>query len=165
MFKLEGSLLGQALHQVVNDVDLTAYYKSDYFNELISFDNRHLSLEKKNIVHFNKEKRMYFSFQEVTYIKKLEQNLTKKLRQKGQIAKYDFNDIVTASKQMKDIIERSHRIAKTDLTVLITGESGTGKKSWPRPFTTLLIGATSPLLPSMVPPFLIASLKASSSGM
>lgn len=128
MFKLEGSLLGQALHQVVNDVDLTAYYKSDYFNELISFDNRHLSLEKKNIVHFNKEKRMYFSFQEVTYIKKLEQNLTKKLRQKGQIAKYDFNDIVTASKQMKDIIERSHRIAKTDLTVLITGESGTGKE-------------------------------------
>ena len=128
MFNIEGSLLGQSLHTVVSDVDLRAYYKSDYFNELISFDDRHLSLEKKNIVHFNKEKRMYFSFQEVTYIKKLEQNLTKKLRQKGQIAKYNFDDIVTASKQMQDIIARSHRIAKTDLTVLITGESGTGKE-------------------------------------
>ncbi len=47
---------------------------------------------------------MYFNFQEVTYIKKLEQNLTQKLRQKGQIARYDFSDIVRQSKKMETII-------------------------------------------------------------
>lgn len=128
MFDLIESVVGQDLHKVVMDINLREYYKEDYHNDLISFNKRHLNLEKKNIVHFNKEKRMYFCFQEVTYIKKLEQNLTQKLRQKGQIAKYAFEDIVTESKHMKEIIDRSRRIAKTDLTVLITGESGTGKE-------------------------------------
>ncbi len=128
MFDIVGSVVGEDLHTVVNDIDMSLYYKSDYYNDVISFNKRHLNLEKKNIVHFNKEKRMYFSFQEVTYIKKLEQNLSQKLRQKGQIAKYYFEDIVTESKHMKDIIHRSRRIAETDLTVLITGESGTGKE-------------------------------------
>jgi len=128
MFDIDGSLVGKALHDVVTTFDMRPYYKSDYHNDLISFNKKHLNMEKRNIEHFNKEKRMYFSFQEVTYIKKLEQNLSQKLRQKGQIAKYTFEDIVTASKQMKDIIHRSRRIAETDLTVLITGESGTGKE-------------------------------------
>lgn len=38
------------------------------------------------------------------------------------------NDIVIASKEMCDILERSLRIAKLDTTVLITGQSGTGKE-------------------------------------
>jgi transcriptional regulator with PAS, ATPase and Fis domain len=71
---------------------------------------------------------MYFTFQEVTYIKKLEQNLSQKLRQKGQIARYSFDDIICASKSMDNIIEIAKKIAVTDLTVLITGESGTGKE-------------------------------------
>jgi len=128
IFDVPGSVVGQDLHDIVSDIDMTDYYKDNYHNDLISFKKKYLNLEKKNIVHFNKEKRMYFSFQEVTYIKKLEQNLTHKLRQKGQIAKYTFDDIVTESKIIKDIINRSERIAKTDLTVLITGESGTGKE-------------------------------------
>lgn len=128
IFDIPGSLVGKHLHEVVTEIDMRAYYKSDYHNDLINFNRKQLNMEKRNIEHFNKEKRMYFSFQEVTYIKKLEQNLSQKLRQKGQIAKYTFEDIVTASKQMKDIIHRSRRIAETDLTVLITGESGTGKE-------------------------------------
>lgn len=128
MFDIAESVVGQDLHSVVSDIDMTSYYRADYHNDVISFNKRHLNIEKRNIVHFNKEKRMYFSFQEVTYIKKLEQNLSQKLRQKGQIAKYHFENIVTESKQMKDIIDRSKRIAETDLTVLITGESGTGKE-------------------------------------
>ncbi|MDM8535064.1 sigma 54-interacting transcriptional regulator, partial [Clostridiaceae bacterium HSG29] len=84
--------------------------------------------EKKDIIHFNKKIRMYFNFQEITYIKKLEQNLSQKLRQKGHIARYEFKDIISESKEMKKIIRIANKIAKTDLTVLITGESGTGKE-------------------------------------
>lgn len=128
MFGISGSVVDQYFHDVVNQTNIRQYYPTDYINDLVSFNNRHLNIEKRNIVHFNKEKRMYFSFQEVTYIKKLEQNLSQKLRKKGQIAKYTFDDIVTQSKSIRDIIAKSHRIAETDLTVLITGESGTGKE-------------------------------------
>ncbi len=128
MFNVSGSVVDQYFHDVVNQTNIRQYYPTDYINDLISFNNRHLNIEKRNIVHFNKDKRMYFSFQEVTYIKKLEQNLSQKLRKKGQIAKYTFSDIVTQSKSIRDIIAKSRRIAQTDLTVLITGESGTGKE-------------------------------------
>jgi transcriptional regulator with PAS, ATPase and Fis domain len=71
---------------------------------------------------------MYFSFQEVTHIKKLEQNLSQKLRQKGQIARYTFDDIICTSKDIKTIKKKAEKIASTDLTIMITGESGTGKE-------------------------------------
>lgn len=38
------------------------------------------------------------------------------------------NDMIIASKEMREILERSLRIAKLDTTVLITGQSGTGKE-------------------------------------
>ena len=128
IFEIKGSVVGHDLHNIVEDIDMSDYYRDNYHNDLITFKKKSLNLEKKNIVHFNKEKRMYFSFQEVTYIKKLEQNLSQKLRQKGQIAKYTFDDIVTKSSIIRDIVSRCERIARTDLTVLITGESGTGKE-------------------------------------
>ncbi len=128
MFGVDSDAVGSHFHDVVNQINIRQYYKTDYINDLINIHSRQLNMEKRNIVHFNKEKRMYFSFQEVTYIKKLEQNLSQKLRKKGQIAKYTFDDIVTQSDSIRQIIEKSRRIAKTDLTVLITGESGTGKE-------------------------------------
>jgi len=128
LFDLNGKIDKQYLHDIVPSIDIKPYYKIDYHSDVLNFNNKHLHLEKRNIVHFNNEKRIYFSFQEVTHIKKLEQNLSQKLRQKGHIAKYHFDDIVTCSPLMKDIIKRSQQISKTDLTVLITGESGTGKE-------------------------------------
>ncbi|HLA85812.1 MAG TPA: sigma-54 dependent transcriptional regulator [Thermoguttaceae bacterium] len=42
--------------------------------------------------------------------------------------KYGFEGVVGASRQMRDVIERLKRIAPTDATVLIQGETGTGKE-------------------------------------
>lgn len=50
-------------------------------------------------------KRIYYNLQEITYIKKLEQNLTNKLREQGQIARYTFKDIKTKNKNMVKCIE------------------------------------------------------------
>ncbi|WP_131086952.1 sigma-54 interaction domain-containing protein, partial [Clostridioides difficile] len=61
-------------------------------------------------------------------IKKLEQNLTKKLREKGQIAKYTFKDIKTNSPKMFECIDLAKKVSKSDLSILIRGESGTGKE-------------------------------------
>ncbi|MCT4620487.1 MAG: sigma 54-interacting transcriptional regulator [Marinisporobacter sp.] len=118
----------QYLHDLLPELNFKQYYHHKTIDGLIHYHNKYINLEKKEIVHYNKDIKMYFSFQEVTYIKKLEQNLTQKLRQKGHIAKYTFEDIVSQSANISSIITKSKKIAQSDLTVLITGESGTGKE-------------------------------------
>jgi transcriptional regulator with PAS, ATPase and Fis domain len=128
IFDLSEPPIGRYLHEILETVPLRDHYHETFHDGLVTYRNRIINLEKRNIRHFNQESRMYFSFQEVTHIKKLEQNLTKKLRKRGQIARYTFDDIFSASPQMQIIFEKAKKIARTDLTVLITGETGTGKE-------------------------------------
>lgn len=63
----------------------------------------------------------YYNFQEVTYIKKLEQNLTKKLRDQGQVAKYTFDNMKTNNSKMLNCINLAKKVSNSDLSVLIIG--------------------------------------------
>jgi len=64
----------------------------------------------------------------VTYIRQLEQNLSRKLRERGLTAHYSFADVLTQAPAMRQCVELARRMAGTDFTVLIMGESGTGKE-------------------------------------
>lgn len=128
IFDIKKDIIGQFLHDILEELNIEQYYNDKNYDGLISYRKKYINLQKKNIIHFNKKIRMYFNFQEVTYIKKLEQNLSQKLREKGQIAKYTFENIIGHSDAMLSIIKMSKKIAKSHLTVLITGESGTGKE-------------------------------------
>ncbi|MCC3868701.1 sigma-54 interaction domain-containing protein [Terrisporobacter mayombei] len=97
-------------------------------DEVVKFKNKYLNINKYKINSFGKNTGTYFCIQEITHIKKLEQNLSKKLRYSGQIARYNFDDIKTQSLILENTIKLAKRIAKSDHTVLITGESGTGKE-------------------------------------
>lgn len=46
----------------------------------------------------------------------------------GLIAKFTFDDVISNNSLMVEIIKKARRIASTDETVLITGETGTGKE-------------------------------------
>ena len=47
---------------------------------------------------------------------------------RGLVAKYDLSDLVYECKIMDEMVNRSRRFASTDSTVLIVGETGTGKE-------------------------------------
>ena len=47
---------------------------------------------------------------------------------KGLIAKHTFQDIIFKSDSMAECIDASKKVAKTDYTILIRGETGTGKE-------------------------------------
>ncbi len=128
IFELNKHIVGCYLHDILESLNFKNYYNDEIYDDLIVYKQKYIHLQKKNIIHFNNISKMYFNFQEITYIKKLEQNLSKKLRHKGQIAKYTFNDIITCSQNMIDVINIGKKIANSNLTVLITGESGTGKE-------------------------------------
>ncbi|MDN9166006.1 sigma 54-interacting transcriptional regulator [Clostridioides difficile] len=97
-------------------------------DKVVVFNKKYINVNKKNIYNRDEKMGTYYSLQEITYIKKLEQNLTKKLREKGQIAKYTFKDIKTNSPKMFECIDLAKKVSKSDLSILIRGESGTGKE-------------------------------------
>lgn len=128
IFNINEDIIGKKL-DVVFDNNLTEIFlKDNLFDELIEFNKKFIIINKHKIDYMGENTGYYLNFQEVTYIKQLEQNLSKKLRDKGFIARYNFDSIKTDSRCMKECIELAKKIASSDLTVFIAGESGTGKE-------------------------------------
>ncbi|MDK2986239.1 MAG: hypothetical protein PWQ96_1883 [Clostridia bacterium] len=67
------------------------------------------------------------TIKDIDYIQSIKQKI-KQDSNDGLIARYNFDDIVTNSEEMRKIIERAKKYACVDSTVLITGETGTGKE-------------------------------------
>jgi len=116
-----------------NDIDIEYVYTHNMEREMrksdaIKFKNKFFNISSYEITQFGKFIGTYYCIQDKTYIQKLEQNLSKKLKSKGQFARYTFKDFHTKSDNLLKVIELAKRIAMLDQTVLITGESGTGKE-------------------------------------
>ncbi|WP_077616482.1 sigma-54 interaction domain-containing protein [Caenibacillus caldisaponilyticus] len=67
-------------------------------------------------------------FREANEIQKLEHRYREQTKRKHFVAKYSFKDMVTASDSIRSIIRIAKKLAKSDSTILILGETGTGKE-------------------------------------
>lgn len=70
----------------------------------------------------------YFNLETGRSIHAADVNLSKRMRESGLIARYSFTDILFCSGQMAQCIKTAKTVAVTDYTVLVTGETGTGKE-------------------------------------
>ena len=61
-------------------------------------------------------------------MQELEYKVRRELKKQGNIAKYNFSDIIGTSQQLENVSSLAHQFAKTNLTILIEAESGTGKE-------------------------------------
>ncbi len=68
------------------------------------------------------------TFQEVSQLQKFEQSIRQKLYDKGLTAKFHLDQIVGDSPALRKAKELARTYAATDSTVMITGETGTGKE-------------------------------------
>ncbi|MDN9573261.1 sigma 54-interacting transcriptional regulator [Clostridioides difficile] len=125
---IQSNIIGKNMDELENENIKKIFSLSKAHDEVIKFNNKYLNVNKYNIESFGKNTGYYFCIQEITYIRKLEQNLSKKLREKGQVARYTFDDIKTVSMKMERTKKLGMKIAESDYTILITGESGTGKE-------------------------------------
>ena len=95
---------------------------------IIYFDSR------KNRQSFNETARQFLSFFSIIASLTLQQALSKKeIENENILLKSQINDfsgipeIIGQSPEMKQLFTLVHKIAKTDASVIITGENGTGK--------------------------------------
>ncbi|MBV7274322.1 sigma 54-interacting transcriptional regulator [Clostridiaceae bacterium UIB06] len=65
---------------------------------------------------------------EISKLQKLEQKVRNNLYNKGLIAKYSFSNIIGSSIAIKKTVEQAMQFGKTSTTVLIQGETGSGKE-------------------------------------
>lgn len=68
------------------------------------------------------------TFKEITDIQKMEMRIRKQSLESGLEAKYRLEDIIGHSPAMREAKEWAETFARTDATVLILGETGTGKE-------------------------------------
>ncbi len=125
---LKGDLQEFSVEDIFKE-DLEKIIKEEeVLDEVFQFKDKYINVKKTSIYNLGIKKGSYYNIQEITYIKQLEQNLTRQIKAKGQIARYYFHHIKTSCPSMIQCINLSKKISKSDLTVLIIGESGTGKE-------------------------------------
>ncbi|KQL48755.1 transcriptional regulator [Brevibacillus choshinensis] len=67
-------------------------------------------------------------FRKAADIEKLEHDYRMRLYSKGLVAKYQFDDIYGESATFQQVIQIARKIARSNSTVLLLGETGTGKE-------------------------------------
>lgn len=68
------------------------------------------------------------NFQDVTQLQRFEQTVRQKLYDKGLVAKVSIDQVVGESPAMRQVKAKARQYAAADSTVLVTGETGTGKE-------------------------------------
>ncbi|HCX62595.1 sigma 54-interacting transcriptional regulator [Sedimentibacter sp.] len=68
------------------------------------------------------------TIQEISSIKELDTKIRKKQMHKGHVARKTFDDIIGISEIMKSCKSKAFRYSQVDSTVLIRGDTGTGKE-------------------------------------
>lgn len=109
----------------INQVLLTA---APEIRELQELDNTSIITSRVPIFMGKRCIGVVCSFTDTPQIEKAERIVRGKLKKKGLTARYTFDHILTANRDMQAIKKLAQIYARTDSPVMIYGESGTGKE-------------------------------------
>ncbi|MBN2898471.1 MAG: sigma 54-interacting transcriptional regulator [Clostridia bacterium] len=124
-------VIGKKLMEVLPELAFIVKHLEDKIeqqDELIHYKDMALAYNTSLIRVDDYIKGMFFSFQNVTKLQRLEQKIRYELNEKGLVAKYEFSDIIYEDAIMSEIIEQAKKVGKSHSTAIIYGESGTGKE-------------------------------------
>lgn len=103
-------------------------YLDDYNGKILDINNEKMLLDVINLNLENNINSDILIFQKVNAIEKNAQKVQLALHQRGLYAKKSFNDIIYNSPKMKTVLDTAKQFAQSNSTILIYGETGTGKE-------------------------------------
>lgn len=102
--------------------------QDSYSAGTVSLQNDRLILHSRGVTVDGSAGGIVLSLQYVKDMAEMEHKLRREIVMKGHIASTSFDQVTTCSDIMQQIIDQARRYALTDSTILITGETGTGKE-------------------------------------
>lgn len=102
--------------------------KVSKYNEIINIKNIVVTANITLMELENQFIGLLCTFQDITKLQSIEKNIRFELNKKGLIAKYKFKDIIAHDPIMKNTLAKAVQIGASDSTVMIYGESGSGKE-------------------------------------
>ncbi|UED73398.1 sigma-54-dependent Fis family transcriptional regulator [Brevibacillus sp. DP1.3A] len=95
---------------------------------LVDWANKTYFFRKMHIVMEGSFLGSLLLFRQAAEIEKLEHDYRMRLYSKGLVAKYQFDDFYGESAPVQKVIQIARKIARSNSTVLLLGETGTGKE-------------------------------------
>ncbi|MDN7246163.1 sigma-54 interaction domain-containing protein [Planococcus shenhongbingii] len=114
---------------------------------IVNVNEKKLVVNKSEIIVNNRKIGELTAFQDVTRIQYLEKSIRKDMQKIGFSSRYTSKDILGSSRKIKEIMSVVEKIAKTDHTVMILGENGTGKELFAHSIHDLSARGDGPLIP------------------
>ena len=96
--------------------------------DIVNIDNKEILVVKEKIKNNNNHSGNMIILNEVNHIHQIDDELRKKKKSKENQAKYTFEDMIGSCSSIRKNIKLAKKVAKSNSTVLIQGETGTGKE-------------------------------------
>lgn len=119
---------GKKLDNYLTETICNIVKMGGFSQELIKINNEYILITKTIILSMDEIAGFYFNFNTAQNINESGTNLSTRLKKEGLYARYTFNDILHKTKIMEKCINVAKKVSKTNYTVLIMGETGTGKE-------------------------------------
>lgn len=117
---------GKTLNQVFSDPRLVRFLQSSTEEaELFTLNGYSVMVYR---FQWDAKEDLLLVFKNTDETISMEKAARRQLRDKGYIAKYDFNDIIGESQPIREAKAIASKLAHTELPILIEGGSGTGKE-------------------------------------
>ncbi len=126
----KSSALGSKADELISDLRFQSLINDgrNHSNIIIATENTHIILSKEITSLGNETIGCILTFQEISRIQSKEIKIRKELHLRVHQAKHTFDDIIGDSASLSDTLERAKSFAMAPSSILIFGETGTGKE-------------------------------------